>query len=67
MVEFDTDSYMVGLSLYGWVWYLFSDGLTGTIWLGLVLVFPWLDWHCMVEFRTDFLMDGLAQYGWVWY
>jgi hypothetical protein len=36
-----------------------------TVWLGLVLIFGWLDWHCMVGFRTDFRMGGLARLGFV--
>jgi hypothetical protein len=34
--------------------------------LGLVLIFAWLDWHCMVEFYTDFQMAGLTLiFGWL--
>ncbi len=56
------------LGLYGWVWYWFLDGLTGTgsVWLALVLIFGCLDWHCIIRSSTDLWMVGLALYGWVY-
>jgi hypothetical protein len=41
--------------------------MVGLARLGLVMIFGWLDWHCMVGFVADFGMVGLALYGWVWY
>ncbi len=41
--------------------------MVGLARLCLVLIFGWLDWHCMVGFGTDFRMAELILYGWVWY